>query len=136
MFIIDQWRNQRKDQEGRNIIFLVNFSGIVGQNIFLTRTASQEIFWSYFQKSRQEYYFLCLFYFLSPSSGHLRSDFVVLLLLLTVGVGGPEKRDKKSKRDMKRNISYVLNFSFFAFPNFSYVVFFHYFSIQLEKLKT
>ena len=33
-------------------------------------------------------------------------------------------------------VSYVLNFSFFAFPNFSYVVFFHYFSIQLEKLKT
>ena len=32
--------------------------------------------------------------------------------------------------------SYVLNFYFFAFPNFSYVVFFHYFSNQLEKLKT
>ena len=36
---------------------------------------------------------------------------------------------------LKIRFSYVLNFSFFAFPNFSYVVFFHYFSIQLEKLK-
>ena len=90
-------------------IFLVEFSGNIGRNGFLTSIASQKIFRPYFQKSRLEYYFLCLFYFSSPYSGHLRSDFVVLLLLLTARCRRtrkadqkcPEKQDKKSKRDMK-----------------------------------
>merc|ERR1712020_603837 len=94
-----------------NSIFLVEFSGNVGRNSFLTSTASQKIFRPYFQKSRLEYYFLCLFYFSSPYSGHLRSDFVVLLLLLTArgrrtrkaDQKCPEKQDKKSKRDMKNS---------------------------------
>lgn len=92
-----------------NSIFLVEFSGNIGRNGFLTSIASQKIFRPYFQKSRLEYYFLCLFYFSSPYSGHLRSDFVVLLLLLTARCRRtrkadqkcPEKQDKKSKRDMK-----------------------------------
>ena len=66
----------------RNSIFLVEFSGNIGRNGFLTS--------------------MCLFYFSSPYSGHLRSDFVVLLLLLTArsrrtGKGDqkcPEKQDK------------------------------------------
>ena len=90
-------------------IFLVEFSGNIGRNGFLTSIASQKIFRPYFQKSRLEYYFLCLFYFSSPYSGHLRSVFVVFLLLLTArsrrtGKADqkcPEKQDKKCKRDMK-----------------------------------
>ena len=96
----------------RNSIFLVEFSGNIGRNGFLTSIASQKIFRPYFQKSRLEYYFLCLFYFSSPYSGHLRSDFVVLLLLLTARCRRtrkadqkcPEKQDKKSKRDMKSSL--------------------------------
>ena len=96
-------------QFSRNSIFLVEFSGNIGRNGFLTSIASQKIFRPYFQKSRLEYYFLCLFYFSSPYSGHLRSDFVVLLLLFTARSRRtrkadqkcPEKQDKKSKRDMK-----------------------------------
>ena len=96
---------------GGNSIFLVEFSGNIGRNSFLTSNASQKIFRPYFQKSRLEYYFLCLFYFSSPYSGHLRSDFVVLLLLLTARSRRtrkadqkcPEKQDKKSKRDMKNS---------------------------------
>ena len=56
-------------------IFMVTFSGDTGWNNFRP----------YFQKLRLEYYFLCLFYFASPYSG-------------------PEKQDKKSKRDMKSNM--------------------------------
>ena len=90
-------------------IVLVEFSGNIGRNGFLTSIASQKNFRLYFQKSRLEYYFLCLFYFSSPFSGHLRSHFVVLLLLLTARSRRtrkadqkcPEKQDKKSKRDMK-----------------------------------
>ena len=98
-----------KNFKSHNSIFLVEFSGNIGRNGFLTSIASQKIFRLYFQKSRLEYYFLCLFYFSSPYSGHLRSDFVVLLLLLTARSRRtrkadqkcPEKQDKKSKRDMK-----------------------------------
>ena len=96
-----------------NSIFLVEFSGNIGRNGFLTSIASQKIFRPYFQKSRLEYYFLCLFYFLSPFSGHFMSDFVVLLLLLTArsrmtrkaDQKCPEKQDKKSKRDMKTKMN-------------------------------
>ena len=92
-----------------NSIFLVEFSGNVGRNSFLTSTVSQKIFRPYFQKSRLEYYFLCLFYFSSPYSGHFKSNFVVLLLLLTARSRRtikadqkcPEKQAKKSKWDMK-----------------------------------
>ena len=102
-----------------NSIFLVEFSGNIGRNGFLTSIASQKIFRPYFQKSRLEYYFLCLFYFSSPYSGHLRSDFVVLLLLLTARCRRtrkadqkcPEKQDKKSKRDMKKTL-YVFKVDF------------------------
>jgi len=66
-----------------NSIFLVEFSGNIGRNGFLTSIASQKIFRPYFQKSRLEYYFLCLFYFSSPFSGHFRSNFLVFLLFLT-----------------------------------------------------
>ena len=100
-------------------IFLVDFFGNVGRNIFLTSTASQKIFRPYFQKSRLEYYFLCLFYFSSPysDSEYLRFDFVVLLLLLTARSRRtrkadqkcPEKQDKKSKRDMKMSLNIHLN---------------------------
>ena len=90
-------------------LFLVEISGNTGRNAFLTSIASQKIFRPYFQKSRLEYYFLCLFYFSSPYSGHFRSNFVVLLLLLTARSRRtrkadqkcPEKQDKKSKRNMK-----------------------------------
>ena len=83
----------------RNSIFQVEFSGNIGRNSFRPN----------FQKSRLEYYFLCLFYFWSPLSGHLWSNFVVLLLLLTarrrttrkVDHKYPEKQVKKSKRYMK-----------------------------------
>ena len=37
-------------------------------------------------------------------------------------------KQKKGHILLKIDFSYVLNFSFFAFPNFSYVVFFLYFS--------
>ena len=102
-------------KKARNSIFLVEFSGNIGRNGFLTGIASQKIFRPHFQKSRLEYYFLCLFYFLSPFSGHFRSDFVVLLLLLTARSRRtrkadqkcPEKQDKKSKRDMKKYITFV-----------------------------
>ena len=98
-----------------NSLFLVEISGNTGRNAFLTSIASQKIFRPYFQKSRLEYYFLCLFYFSSPYSGHLRSDFVVLLLLLTARCRRtrkadqkcPEKQDKKSKRDMKKMFTVV-----------------------------
>ena len=101
-----------------NSIFLVEFSGNTGRNSFLTSIASQKIFRPYFQKWRLEYYFLCLFYFSSPYSGHFRSNFVVLLLLLTARSRRtrkadqkcPEKQDKKSKRDMKINIT-IPNFT-------------------------
>ena len=91
-------------------IFLVDFSGNVGRNIFLTSSASQKIFRPYYQKSRLEYYFLRLFYFSSPYSGYFWSNFVVLLFLLTprsrrtrkADQKCPEKQDKKSKRDMKK----------------------------------
>ena len=104
---------ERKVKQRHNSIFLVEFSGNIGRNGFLTSIASQKIFRPYFQKSRLEYYFLCLFYFSSPYSGHLRSDFVVLLLLLTARCRRtrkadqkcPEKQDKKSKRDMKNMIT-------------------------------
>ena len=36
---------------------------------------------------------------------------------------------------LKNSKKYVLNFSFLTFPNFSYVVFFHYFSIQLKNIE-
>ena len=90
------------DTEGRsrNSIFLVEFSGNIGRNGFLTSIASQKIFRPYFQKSRLEYYFLCLFYFSSPYSGHLGSDFVVLLLLFTAR-SRRTRNVQKSKRDMK-----------------------------------
>ena len=108
----EQWFQNRRYLP-RNSLFLVEISGNTGRNAFLTSIASQKIFRSYFQKSRLECYFLCLFYFLSPYSGHLRSDFVVLLLLLTARSRRtwkadqkcPEKKDKKSKIDMKNNIS-------------------------------
>ena len=98
--------------KAHNSIFLVEFSGNIGRNGFLTSIASQKIFRPYFQKSKLECYFLCLFYFSSPYSGHLRSDFVILLLLFTVRSRRtrkaiqkcPEKQDKESKRDMKRTI--------------------------------
>ena len=106
----------RKVKETQNSIFLVEFSGNVGRNIFLTSITSQKIFQPYFQKSRLECYFLCLFYFSSPYSGHLRSDFVVLMLLLTdrsrrtrkADQKCPEKQDKKSKRDMKNLFLFFL----------------------------
>ena len=99
----------------RHSIFLVEFSGNIGRNSFLTSKASQKIFRPYFQKSRLEYYFLCLFYFSSPFSGHLRSDFVVLLFLMTARSRRtrkadqkcPGKQDKKSKRDMKRSFQHI-----------------------------
>ena len=40
-----------------NSIFLVEFSGNIGRNSFLTSIANQKIFRLYFQKSRLEYYF-------------------------------------------------------------------------------
>ena len=102
---------------GINSIFLVEFSVNIGRNGFLTSIASKKIFRPYFQKSKLEYYFLCLFYFSSPYSGHLRSDFVVLLLLLTARSRRtrkadqkcPEKQDKKSKRDMKNKFLEIKN---------------------------
>ena len=122
----------------RNSIFLVEFSGNIGRNSFLTSIASQKIFRPYFQKSRLEYYFLCLFYFSSPYSGHLRSDFVVLLLLLTARCRRtrkadqkcPEKQDKKSKRDMKKFIflcsslfqTFLMWFSFSNFPRTKFLI--------------
>ena len=106
-------KQDKKSKRDMKSIFLVEFSGNIGRNGFLTSIASQKIFRPYFQKSRLEYYFLCLFYFSSPYSGHLRSDFVVLLLLLTARCRRtrkadqkcPEKQDKKSKRDMKNHLS-------------------------------
>ena len=96
----------------RNRLFLVEISGNKGRNAFLTSIASQKIFRPYFQKSRPECYFLCLFYFLSPYSGHLRSDFVVLLLLLPARSWSqdqkcPEKQDKKSKREMIKKLQII-----------------------------
>ena len=54
-------RRDMKNKRGTNSIFLFQFSGNVGRNIFLTSTASQKLFQPYFQKSRLECYFLCLF---------------------------------------------------------------------------
>ena len=107
-------------------IFLVEFPGNIGRNSFLTSIANQKIFRPYFQKLRLEYYFLCLFYFSSPYSGHLRSDFVVLLLLLTARSRRtrkadqkcPEKQDKKSKRDMKMSFPMFLTFLSLLFRTF------------------
>ena len=87
--------------ECRISIFLVEFSGNIGRNGFLTSIASQKIFRPYFQKSRLEYYFLCLFYFSSPYSGHLRSDFVVLLLLLTARSRRTRNVQKSRTRKVK-----------------------------------
>ena len=70
-------------------------------------------FFSRISRNRdQNTIFLCLFYIPSPYSGHLKSDFVVFLLLLTARCRRtrkadqkcPEKQDKKSKRDMKNSI--------------------------------
>ena len=52
--------------------------------------------------------FLCLFYISRSYSGHLRSDFVVLLLLLTARSRRTKKRDKKNKRDMKSTVPFAL----------------------------
>ena len=45
-----------------------------------------ENFRPYFQKSRLEYFFFVSLYFSSPYSGHFRSEFVFLQLLLTAKV--------------------------------------------------
>ena len=53
-------------EPSRNSIFLVEFSGNIGRNGFLTSIASQKIFRPYFQKSRLEYFFCVSFTFRVP----------------------------------------------------------------------
>ena len=47
-------------------IFLFEFSGNAGRNIFLMSIVSRKIFQPYFQKSRLEYYFCVSFTFRVP----------------------------------------------------------------------
>ena len=58
--------------------------------------------------------FFCVFFlFLSIYSGHLRSDFVVLLLLLwQLRVGGPDKRTRNVQKSKTRKVKETLKIFF------------------------
>ena len=62
---------------------------------FSDEHSESENFSAVFPEIETRILFLCLFYFSSPYSGHFRSDFVVLLLLLTARSRRTRKADQK-----------------------------------------